>query len=83
LRTIYFTNKSERRIVNDKVGTIDYTTGKIILRDLNIFRLSNSDQTTVNLIAESETGIIESTKNTLLTIDENDPTSIETIVQPV
>lgn len=83
LRTVYFTNKSERRIVNSKAGTVDYPSGRIILRDLNIQNLVDTNQQTINLIAESESGIIESTRNTLLTIDENDPTSIDITIQTV
>jgi hypothetical protein len=74
LRLVYFDSNAERRIVNPNVGSINYDTGLIRLIDVNIESLPVSNQ--VRITCESELGIIESVRNTILSIDEEDPSSI-------
>jgi len=75
LRTIYYDGNAERQIVASNVGTIEYDTGIITINDLNILSVSSSDGL-VRLSIEANEGIIEPVRNTIITIDENDTTSI-------
>ncbi len=75
LRTVYFDSNAERKIVNPNVGSIDYSTGKIIINDTKIISALTSDGK-IRISAESEMGIIESVRNTILTIDPADSGAI-------
>lgn len=80
LRTIYFDTNAERRVVDDNIGTIDYDSGRIVLNDIKIESVVGSSNT-VKIIAESQEGIIESVRNTILTFDQDDPTAISINIQ--
>ena len=82
LRTVYFDSNAERKIVNSKAGTINYETGLITLENLQILSTATSDGL-VSIDIESENGILSSQKNTIITIDLNDPTSISTDLQTI
>lgn len=82
LRTVYFDSNAERRIVNSKAGTINYDTGLITLNDLQILSAASSDGD-ISIDIESENGIISSQKNTIITIDLGDPSSISTELQTI
>jgi hypothetical protein len=75
LRTVYFTSTAERVIVNPNVGEIDYENGIVSLNDLNILESKTSDGR-VRVDCGIQDNIIQSTRNTILTIDNNDPLSI-------
>lgn len=75
LRTIYFDTDAEKQIVNNNIGTIEYDTGLITITDINILSVTSADGL-IRLTIESESGIIQSIRNTIITIDENDPSSI-------
>jgi hypothetical protein len=77
LRTIYFDANANRQVINSSVGEINYLTGRITIRDINIIAVSTTD-ILVRLTVGSEEGIIESTRSTIVTIDETDPASIVT-----
>jgi hypothetical protein len=77
LRTVYFDDNAERQIVNSNVGSINYDTGLITLTNLNIISLSTFDNL-VRLTIESEKGIVKSFRNTIITLDDTDTTSITT-----
>ena len=77
LRTIYFDANANRQVINSSVGEINYLTGRITIRDINIIAVSTTDNL-VRLTVGSEEGIIESTRSTIVTIDETDPASIVT-----
>ena len=77
LRIVYFDDNAERQIVNSNAGSIDYDTGLIILTNLKIISLATFDNL-VRLTIESEKGIIKSFRNTIITLDEADTTSITT-----
>jgi hypothetical protein len=74
LRLVYFDSNAERKIVNSNVGSINYDTGLIRLIDVNIESLPISEE--IKITCESEFGIIESVRNTILSIDQEDPSSI-------
>ncbi len=75
LRTIYFDTNAEKQIVDSNAGIVNYDTGEIIISDINILSLASSDGL-IRLNIESQNGIIESVRNTIITIDETDPSSI-------
>jgi hypothetical protein len=75
LRTIYYDTNAQRQIVDSSAGTINYNTGEINLNDINILSVSSADGL-IRLTIEADEGIIESARNTIITIDETDPISI-------
>jgi hypothetical protein len=75
LRTIYYDTNAQRQIVNSSAGTINYNTGEINLNDINILSVSSADGL-IRLTIEADEGIIESARNTIITVDETDPISI-------
>ena len=77
IRTIYFDANANRQIINSSVGEINYDTGIITINDLNILSASTADGL-IRLSLESQSGIIESNKSTIITIDETDSSSIVT-----
>jgi len=74
LQTIYYNTSAQKIIINSNIGTIDYDTGLILINDLKIISLVSG--TTLNLDIESETGIIKSVRNTIITLDSTDSTAI-------
>jgi hypothetical protein len=76
LRTIYYNANVERKVVDGSAGTINYETGEVVINDINILEVLSSDGL-IRLTTISDTGLIEGSKNTILTIDESDPSSIE------
>jgi hypothetical protein len=77
IRTIYFDADANRQIINPSVGQINYGTGVITINDLRVLSVSTVDGL-IRLSLESESGIIESNKSTIITIDETDLSSIFT-----
>jgi hypothetical protein len=80
LRVIYYDENANRQIINASVGEIYYDTGIIQLNDLKILSVSSTDGL-LRLTAVSEEGVIESTRNVIITIDETDATSIVTTLE--
>jgi hypothetical protein len=77
LRIVYFDDNAERQVVNSNIGSINYDSGLITLTNLNIISLATFDNL-VRLTIESEKGIVKSFRNTIITLDDTDPTSITT-----
>jgi hypothetical protein len=75
LRVIYFDANAEKQVINSDVGSINYDTGYVTINNLRIVSLSSSDGL-MRLDVESDSDIIQSERNTIITIDENDPTAI-------
>jgi len=75
LRTIYYDSDAQKQIVNENAGKINYETGEIILSDVDIQAIYSSDSY-MRLTIESDKGIIETNRNTILEIDVNDSSSI-------
>jgi hypothetical protein len=80
LRTVFFDANAQRQVVNANAAEINYETGKIRINNINILSVASNDGQ-IRLTIESEEGILESVRNTILTIDEEDPISIETVLQ--
>ena len=77
IRTIYFDTNADRQIINSAVGIINYDSGVIEINDLKVLAVAAFDGL-IRLSLETESGIIDSNKQTILTIDETDTTSITT-----
>jgi hypothetical protein len=77
LRTVYYDEFVQRQTVNANAGEIYYDTGLIALNDLRVLSVASTDNM-IRLTIESERGILNSAKNTIITIDETDPNCIST-----
>jgi len=77
LRTIYYDDNAEKQTINEQIGTINYNTGSITINDIRVISVIPSDGL-IRLTIESEKGIVKPTKNTIITLDENDTSSIST-----
>jgi hypothetical protein len=82
LRVVYFDQNAERQIINDAAGTIDYDAGLIYIKNILINSVSSIDGY-IRLTMESDKGIIGTTKNVIITLDEDDATSISTLLETV
>jgi hypothetical protein len=77
IRTYYYDENAKKKIINATAGTIDYTNGVIVLNDFRVLSSKEPDGL-IRLTVKSQKGILTSSKNTIITIDEADPTSIST-----
>jgi hypothetical protein len=77
LRTIYYDEFVQRQVVKENAGTINYDTGLVTIDNIRILSVAASDNM-VRLTIESERGILNSAKNTIITIDDTDPNAIST-----
>lgn len=80
LRTYYTKSNGEKVIVNDNAGNINYETGVIEILSLKTLGTIENDfydenVLTLNLPIDRE--IITPLRNRIITIDQNDPTSIQ------
>lgn len=80
LRTYYFKDTGEKVIVNADAGTINYETGEIVLKTLATTGTVTNDfygenQLVFNLPVDNE--VISKFRNRIMTIDLNDPLSIQ------
>jgi len=82
LQTVYYDDFSQKQIVNSNAGTIDYDNGVVAITDIRILSVSAPDGF-IRLSFESEKGIISTAKNTIITIDEEDPLAIVTTLEIV
>jgi hypothetical protein len=82
IRTIYYDSFAQRQIVDVNAGEINYDTGTITISNILIKDVQSVDGD-IRLSIESESDIINSSKNTIITIDEDDPTSISTTLETI
>jgi hypothetical protein len=75
LRTVYYDADAQKQIVSESAGRINYETGEITLSDVDIQTIYSSDSF-MRVTIESDKGIIETNRNTILEIDVNDSSSI-------
>ena len=68
MRMYYLVAGTTKTYIDNNVGTVDYTTGEVVLNDLNITGTSNSDGT-ISIIAKPESNDVVSVRNQLLEID--------------
>jgi hypothetical protein len=77
LRTIYYDDNAEKQTINEQIGTINYITGTVTINDIRILSVVPTDGL-IRLTIESEKGIIKSSKNTIITLDDADISSVTT-----
>jgi len=82
LRVIFYDINANRQIINSNIGSINYDTGTIEINDLKVLSALTADGLLYFTI-EAEDTVIESVRNTILTIDETDPSSIVTEVESI
>jgi hypothetical protein len=79
LRTVYYNQLSERQIVNSNAGTIDYNLGTLTINDIRITSVSSADGY-IRFTVQAENTVVSTNRNTIITIDGADPTSISTVL---
>jgi hypothetical protein len=77
LRTVYFDSNAQRQVINEAIGSIDYDIGLITLNNLKVIDVTTFDGL-IRLTIEPQNTIIKSYKNTIITLDDTDTTSIVT-----
>ena len=82
IRLVYFDETAQKQIVNSNIGEIDYDIGQIKISDLNIRSVLSADGF-IKLRFKAEESIIRSTRNTIVTIDEESPDSISVTLEKV
>lgn len=82
LRTIYYDTNAQLQVVNDSAGTINYETGVIRITNIKIISV-NSDDNLLRLTIEADEGIIQSSRNTIVTVDNTDPVSVVVNLTPI
>jgi hypothetical protein len=75
LRTVYYNSIAERQVVNSNAGEINYVDGIITLNDLNVISTPTTDGL-IRVNCGTESSIIQSQRNTIVTIDDTDPNAI-------
>jgi len=80
IRTVYYDVNSQRQIVDENAGTIDYDSGTISISNILIKSVSAVDGL-IRLSLESEKGIISTVRSTILALDQDDPISISTTLE--
>jgi len=76
LRTVYYDVNAERKVVNDTAGEVNYLTGVITIND-TIIQSVDSPDGFIRVTVESDEGLVQSIRNTILTLDDADPSAVE------
>lgn len=71
----YLDGKGREVISKSNLGTIDYDTGKVVIKQLNVQTIPNDSF--IRIYASAKTTDIEVVRNQILVIDETDPTSVD------
>jgi hypothetical protein len=82
IRTVYYDSLAQRQVVDENAGEIDYDAGVVTITNIAIKGVESVDGD-IRLSIESEKGIISTSKNTIITIDQDDPTAISTTLETV
>jgi len=82
LSTVYYDTNSQKQTITENAGTIDYNNGIITLTDIRILSVASLDGF-IRLSIESEKGLISTIRNTIITLDETDPTAITTTLEQI
>ena len=75
IRSVFFDNDGNRQVINAAAGEVDYENGIITINDINITSVPTSDGL-IRFTIGSESGVVESVRNNIVTIDPEDPDSI-------
>jgi hypothetical protein len=85
LRTYYYKTNGEKVVVDPAAGTINYDTGVVALTELTTSQVVDNDFYDTDILtlnAPSDKEIIIPMRNRILTIDENDASSIQIDMVP-
>jgi hypothetical protein len=82
LSTVYYDSNSQKQTITENAGTIDYNTGIVTLTDIRILSVASLDGY-IRLSIESEKGLISTIRNTIITLDETDPTAITSTLEQI
>ena len=82
ISTVYYDTNSQKQTINENAGTIDYNNGVITLTDIRILSVASLDGF-IRLSIESEKGLISTIRNTIITLDDTDPTAITSTLEQV
>ena len=82
IRTVYYDSFAQRQIVDENAGEIDYDSGVVTITNIAIKDVQSVDGD-IRLSIEAEKGIISTARNTIITIDQDDPTAISTTLEAV
>lgn len=81
LRTFYYKTDGTKVIINDtNVGTINYNNGIIDINSLRVFSVTENnfyDENYITFISKLKSSVIYPLRNRIITIDENDPRSMQ------
>jgi hypothetical protein len=80
LRTIYYDTLAQRQIINSNVGSIDYNNGVVTINNIKFITV-DSDDGLIRLGIQADKGYIQSTRDTIITIDVDDPVAISTTLE--
>ena len=80
LRTIYYDTLAQRQIINSNVGSIDYNNGIVTINNIRFITV-DSDDGLIRLGIQADKGYIQSTRDTIITIDVDDPVAILTTLE--
>ncbi len=75
VRTVYYNENSEAKVISENAGTIYYDRGVLELNEYRILSVSGEPET-LKFIAFAKDTVISSTRNTIVLIDENSSESI-------
>ena len=75
IRSVFFDNDDNRQVINAAAGEVNYDTGIITINDINITSVSTPDGL-IRFTIGSESGVVESVRNNIVTIDPEDADSI-------
>lgn len=75
LRSYYFNNNNIKTVMDTHAGTVDYLLGKIVLSQIKPVDVLDTSKT-LRITARPENNNFESSKNRIITIDGDDPSSI-------
>lgn len=75
VRLYYYNSNSEKVVLNDNIGTIDYENGDVVINDLKVTSVL-SDDGDIRMSVEPQDAIIETKREQLLTVDQTDATAI-------
>ena len=82
LRTIYYDTLAQRQIINSNAGTIDYNNGIITISNIRFLSIG-SDDGLIRLTIEAEKGYLQSTRDTIISVDVDDTASISSTLEKI
>ena len=83
LRSYYYKTNGEKVVINTNAGTINYSTGQIVLTSVRAYSVEDNafyqpNYLTFNIMSNDD--IIEPLRNRILTVDQADPRSVQITV---